>query len=681
MSFKVPPTLVYFHSNPVFAVTIVCAIVVALIAALLAALRAGYQAAFFPAARAVPLAVRYAMHSPDTAAFAASCHRCGQVRIQIDTPALTQTAFVSVARVDAGEQRHGSVLVRGLPCGARLPFVADVVQHDDGSDGLLRAPQLRGVVRTLPCAGAAATVRIAFGSCISLLNGGMRLDVVFGWLQSLGLDAFLMLGDLVYSDQPTLGLDEGSNPHRFYQRLFSVDAFASALRHVSFLAMFDDHEIENNYSGGPDTPLYRLKVDTWRSWAALQNPPAWYEGADAHGFALRIGAVNLAVVDTRTHRGTRDGLFGAAQRTVLHRWVRAASDALAASRVPREVPILASPSVVMPIHYKRGREGWWDHPGEYQRVVDIWRAQGNESDLPLVFASGDIHTAEITESKQRGRRSLLEFVSSPIMSFPLLARFVRGRESHSLSRSHNTIPVTQVCRRVVHREAHRARSRVRVGRVCARARRPLVSHQHHRGVEQCRRRRGERQDRHVRVGLDEFSNISPFTTIAAARMNFAELLTVWPFVAFTVLVAIGVVFVANKNLTLVALVALVLFATNPNASGELHKSRAALSNYAWLDSPLGSVGWSTPLKCSQTALGKRCAPDTVVVAALNRHVSLSVGSGAFGGVDWDDVSAQLSRLGASARTAWAQVRAGVTSATAFVRKSLQPSYAGKKAEL
>jgi hypothetical protein len=415
---------------------IVCAIVVALIAALLAAVRFAYQAAFFPTARAVPLAVRYAMHSPDTAAFAASCHRCSQVRIQIDTPALTQTVFVSVARVDAGDQRHGSALVRGLPCGARLPFVADVVQHDDGSDGVLRAPQLRGVVRTLPCPGTAATVRVAFGSCISLLNGGMRLDVVFGWLQSLGLDAFLMLGDLVYSDQPTLGLDEGRHPHRFYQRLFSVDAFASALRHVSFLAMFDDHEIENNYSGGPDTPLYRLKVDTWRSWAALQNPPASYEGPDAHGFALRVGAVNLAVVDTRTHRGTRDGLFGAAQRTALHRWVRAASDALAASRVPREVPILASPSVVMPIHYKRGREGWWDHPGEYQRVVDIWRAQGNESDLPLVFASGDIHTAEITESKQRGRRSLLEFVSSPIMSFPLLARSVaQSRLSLSLSQS------------------------------------------------------------------------------------------------------------------------------------------------------------------------------------------------------------------------------------------------------
>lgn len=413
-------------------------LMVATIASCMFLLRRAYQSALFFAPQPVPLAVRYAAHSPTAVALAATCHRCRQVQFRIDTPREPRTVIVDVARPDHADHRHGVALVRDLPCGSNLPFTARIAAHDDDdaardsieselAHSRIPVQPLHGSIRLPPCPSAPATVRIAFGSCISVVHGGWRLDMVFSWLQSLGLDALLLLGDTVYSDTPSLGLDDYLYANRFYQRLLSVSQVAAALRHFSLLTAFDDHEIENNYAGGPETPLYKDKVELWRSYVGLQNPPPAYDGPHNHGFHLRLGAVNMAVTDTRSFRGTAEGLLGERQRAALHGWLRNASSAVetakAARRAPSEVPVIASPSVVMPIHYKRKREGWWDYPGELQRVINLWRAAGNESDIPLSFLSGDIHTADIIASTAPGRRSLLEFVSSPIMSFPLMCKF------------------------------------------------------------------------------------------------------------------------------------------------------------------------------------------------------------------------------------------------------------------
>ena len=87
----------------------------------------------------------------------------------------------------------------------------------------------------------------------------------------------------------------------------------------------------------------------------------------------------MFVTDTRSHRNTTaKEMLGKKQTEALFDWTRKASAEYVAAR-QRDHPVdhlavIASPSVAMARLYHPAREGWWESPGQLQKLLDLWRS-------------------------------------------------------------------------------------------------------------------------------------------------------------------------------------------------------------------------------------------------------------------------------------------------------------------
>ena len=166
-------------------------------------------------------------------------------------------------------------------------------------------------------------------------------------------DAFVFLGDAAYTDVLSVPpLPVGA----FYRRLLANADVARFLRHVPLYAMYDDHEIANDYKLGPDTSLYERRLATWLRYIGAQNPPSPDVGEQY--FAFTFGpALRVFMADTRRYRGTPQALLGNKQRASLQHWLNyTRDDDSAVTREP--LSLLATPSVTSAVLIRKRREGW-----------------------------------------------------------------------------------------------------------------------------------------------------------------------------------------------------------------------------------------------------------------------------------------------------------------------------------
>ncbi len=292
---------------------------------------------------------------------------------------------------------------------------------------------LRGEFVTAPAHDQAAPVRFLWSG--DLGGGGFCRQVAGGYpifkaMARQRPDFFLFVGDTVYADvrcdKP--GVVPGANfvarslgeyrRRHLYQR--EEPTVQDLFRLSSVYAIWDDHEVRNNFSG-PREPLMpngrRAFLDYWPIVPPEEEPTRLYR-------KFRWGRLlEVFVLDTRQYRSPnkeRDGpgktMLGAAQR----RWL---VDNVTASTAVWKV-VVSSVSLSIPTGKPEERDSWsnasvWGIPQEggtgfaVERDTVLHRLR--ERDVKnLVFLVADVHHAELIRHHPTPEWSFHEFVAGPL---------------------------------------------------------------------------------------------------------------------------------------------------------------------------------------------------------------------------------------------------------------------------
>jgi alkaline phosphatase D len=289
-----------------------------------------------------------------------------------------------------------------------------------------------GTFTTAPAADDRASVRFVWsGDLGSTKNCRHVADgyPIFRTMARHRPDFFLFAGDTIYADHvcagPTfvpgsgfvaLTLDGFRAKHRYNR---SDDAYAAFLRQTSVSAIWDDHEVRNDFAGTAD-PLMpegrRAFLEYWPIEPPADEPGRLYR-------RLRQGALlEVFILDTRQYRSpnaTPDGpgktMLGAAQR----RWL---VDAVASSTATWKV-VVSSVSLSVPTG-RLARDSWsnatvWGIPEENGTGFAVERdgilkALRDHRVRNLVFLAADVHHAELIRHRPSPDFSFHEFIAGPL---------------------------------------------------------------------------------------------------------------------------------------------------------------------------------------------------------------------------------------------------------------------------
>ena len=213
-------------------------------------------------------------------------------------------------------------------------------------------------------------------------------------------DFFVHLGDTVYADRPRRQFRATIDHYRAKHREIRGDSHLQQfLAAVPTFAIWDDHEVENDFIGGnPAIPLGR-KV--FREFWPIRNE----SGEDPTILYRRFKwtpACEFFVLDTRQYRdqgergpGIGKTLLGARQLT----WLKAGLKASSA-----KFKFICSS---VPFH-QNGIDKWGGFKAERQDLVDFVRRHGIRN---VVILSADLHAAADLSDDRTG---LTEFLVGPI---------------------------------------------------------------------------------------------------------------------------------------------------------------------------------------------------------------------------------------------------------------------------
>jgi alkaline phosphatase D len=273
-----------------------------------------------------------------------------------------------------------------------------------------------------------ATVRFGFFSCASYTAGYYN---AYELLAREDLDFVLCLGDYIYAEtyhdvasgtavrDDTIGKP---NPHydfilreagtlpeyRAKYRLYRSDPALRRLHQTHpMIAIWDDHEVQNNYANGAPDGGLTLRADFSRARrdasyrAFFESMPVFPRARSRIYRALRHGrTVELMMLDSRQYRDDqpcRDriafpcgswnrprSLLGGRQRSFVERRLSASDAAW---------KVVGGQSLMMPNRVHDGQftrfDSWQGYPQEREHVLQHILQTGIED---VVFVSGDAHT-------------------------------------------------------------------------------------------------------------------------------------------------------------------------------------------------------------------------------------------------------------------------------------------------
>jgi alkaline phosphatase D len=292
------------------------------------------------------------------------------------------------------------------------------------------SPAISQASNWLPLPSGAIS-KIAFGSCTRRLAD----HSIFNAVVEARPDLFLHLGDAIYpdiSDEETALMDPWPGPNSlsrieaFYTAAAKRPGYSRLRESVPVMAVWDDHDYGVNDGGGDFEykeaaqslflDFYGEPAGSWR-----RSTPGIY---DSRIFGPDGQRVQVILLDVRYFRSTpladtrsddEKKALNIAGRYMASRDVEATviGDAQwawleAQLRKPAEVRLIVSGYPVVPTEL--GRDAWGNFPRERQRLFDLI---GETAADGVVFLSGDVHFAEISQSDE-GPYPMIDFTSSPL---------------------------------------------------------------------------------------------------------------------------------------------------------------------------------------------------------------------------------------------------------------------------
>lgn len=253
---------------------------------------------------------------------------------------------------------------------------------------------------TAPPPGAAADLRIAFGSCPKYQDD--RIQPIWPWVAHHEPDILLWIGDNVYADtlDPDIIREE-------YRRQRDVPALQPILHDVSHLAVWDDHDYGlNNHDR--TNPVKEGAYEAFREYWA--NPSYGLPEVKGVFFKYSWGQVDFFVLDDRWYRDPAEDpdlpgktVLGSGQLA----WLKSQ---LAASTAVFKVLVSGSG---FSVEKGPGGDSWAAYLHERDELFDFIRDREISG---VVLLSGDTHIGELNVIpwSERGGYDYYDLVSSPL---------------------------------------------------------------------------------------------------------------------------------------------------------------------------------------------------------------------------------------------------------------------------
>jgi alkaline phosphatase D len=319
------------------------------------------------------------------------------------------------SRLETERPRSGARLIVARDADLRRVVATTVVPTGRGINGTLKArvgglkPATQyyyawvsgtsvspvGRTRTLPPAGSQAAIRMASSSCQHYAAGfygahrhAARQD----------LDAYVFLGDYVYErgrpDSPyrprrdPIDASDLATYRAKYQLYRSDPGLRELHRRHPVFHIWDDHEVENNYTDNNPAPSELQRIAGYR--AAFEWIPRMVFPRERHRIHRRValgGLVDLFLLDCRQYR-TGDG-DGRPRAMLGERQLNWLLGELRSSRATWKV--LAQQVVMAQLRETSEdspRDDWDGYPAERQRLLAAIEAAGIDN---VVVLTGDAH--------------------------------------------------------------------------------------------------------------------------------------------------------------------------------------------------------------------------------------------------------------------------------------------------
>jgi alkaline phosphatase D len=353
-----------------------------------------------------------------------------------DSPSKAGTNLSTVARTPrvsttADSDFTASILLEQMIPGTRHQYHIFIGRLGDAQNHVEAKLAAVGEFTTLPDAATSTPVTFAWSGDLGgqqRCRQGPDSYPIFNVMRRQDLDFFLFLGDTIYSDNActsppnelgadfvATNLNEYRARHRYQRGAESLRRFLAT---VPVYAIWDDHEVRNNFAGPFDDwmPTGRQALrEYWPISSGAEDRHRLYRN-------VRYGKdLELFILDTRQYRsrnadpdGPTKTMLGTAQLTWLLDSLKlsTATWKVIATSVPLSVPKGGGTSVP-------GNDGWAGGPDgtgferERQVLVD---AILNRNMKNVVFLGGDVHwvQANAYDPNQDGVVDFHEFVAGPL---------------------------------------------------------------------------------------------------------------------------------------------------------------------------------------------------------------------------------------------------------------------------
>jgi alkaline phosphatase D len=218
-------------------------------------------------------------------------------------------------------------------------------------------------------------------------------------LSSLRAQFMIFLGDFIYADVPHQHGKSLEDYRLQYRQVYASPDWAAATEHVpSWIHVYDDHEIQNDWSANTTAP-FESAFDAYELYHTSVNPPPVRPKTSY--FSFTQGPATFFLLDTRRYRSpnsepdTTDPSTGVPTKSMLGAQQRA--DFLAWLRRPEPAGVrwkIVVSSVPFTMNWQLTGDTWAGFLAERQILLEaMWDVGAREgaSAMGVVILSGDRH--------------------------------------------------------------------------------------------------------------------------------------------------------------------------------------------------------------------------------------------------------------------------------------------------